>query len=131
MRIYKFPLRGFPKPRGKVGKYGNIYHKDKKYTEWQNSLQKEMVRFNFDPVGDNVFALCFEFGLKGRGLPDVDNLAGGVMDFLVLFGYLKEDNYTVVPRILSHGLSSPENYIKITVCYSRKELSYLISKDFF
>src|SRR6476469_3332370 len=85
-----------PKPRGKLGRSGNIYHNDKAYTEYKKEIESNIIKaipksyqWHY-PIG---IAIINEFIPKSRGSEaDIDNLTGSILDCLVQKSYIPDDS---------------------------------------
>ena len=100
-----------PKPRGKKGKYGNIYHNDEAYLTYKRQVETIIIRsvpkgsqWKY-PIG---VALLSEFLAKNRGSePDlIDNCIGSVLDALVAKDYIKDDSQRYLRDCLIRGVES-------------------------
>lgn len=92
---FNFPL--MPKPRGKIGKGGNIYHNSKEYVTFKNDVWlavKEQLGY-VPTIEHRIYVGLFsEYKRTNRGRsPDfLDNQLGGLLDALVQLGLLKDDS---------------------------------------
>lgn len=120
-------LRPFSKPRGQIGKYGNMTHSIGKYRQWQEEFKLLIASTTFK-VPSSFYAIIFDFKLSPRrgGKPDLSNLQGGVEDALVKYGYILDDNWKVLQRYYTVGTPASKSSIDLYVCESKKELIYSI-----
>lgn len=92
---FDFPL--MPKPRGKLTKDGRIYHNDKPYRDYTNTIIEHAKPFVIERMGDRIRTrYCvglFNGYMQTRGAqPDIDNLIGSVLDSLKKGGLIYDDN---------------------------------------
>lgn len=122
------PIKPKSKPRGQIGKYGNITHSMGGYMEWQQQFFYHLTVAKFE-IPDNLYALIYHFLMvkQGGNPPDLDNLIGGVNDVLVKYEYLKDDNWKIVSKQFAFATLSDKPGISIYTCQSRKELVYIIN----
>lgn len=121
------PIKAFPKPRGQLGKYGNMTHSAGGYRAWQNQFSRLIQSTSFH-VPDTFHSMVFQFNIcttRGRA-PDLSNLQGGVEDALVKQKYLQDDNWKILTRFYTFGKVAPASEIIIYVAECKKELLYII-----
>jgi Holliday junction resolvase RusA-like endonuclease len=123
------PMRAIPKPRGQIGKYGNMTHSIGKYREWQEQFKKHIACTTFY-VPKEFYSMVFKFNLAARsgGKPDLSNLQGGVEDALVKHKYIPDDNWKILQRFYTCGSPASISSIELFVCTSKKETLYVIDK---
>lgn len=107
MKIYHIPHKLKSKPRGQLGKFGNMTHSLNGYREWQTSMKGKLEEINFSIPGD-MYGLILIFHIpKLKGHPfDLSNLQGGLEDVLVKYEYLKDDNWLRLGRYAGIALKS-------------------------
>lgn len=119
------PIPKRAKPRGGIGKYGNMTHCTGGYREWQDDGIKLLRCLNVPKV-ENIYSLHITFYKKGRG--DLDNLAGGVMDLLVKSGVIDDDDWSTIPNLIIKTNSEKKDQIDIYFCQNREESIKLFSQ---
>lgn len=99
MKIYHIPHQLKAKPRGQLGKYGNMTHSLNGYREWQISIAYNLRKIEFS-IPNNFYGLVFVFHIpKLKGHPfDLSNLQGGIEDVLVKHEYLPDDNWKILGK---------------------------------
>ena len=118
-------LRKRAKPRGGIGKYGNITHSSKGYREWQDEAISLIRCMKIPPIGV-IYSLHIVFYRKGRG--DLDNLAGGVMDLLVKAGVIEDDDWVTIPNLIITTNPEKKDQIDIYFCHNKAESVKLFSE---
>lgn len=123
----KIPLRGYPKPRGALGKYGNMTHSIGLYRQWQDEFRRYIAQTSFY-VPQDFYSMVFKFNLAARsgGKPDLSNLQGGVEDALVKHKYIPDDNWKVLTRYYTCGSPASTSSIELFICMNKKETLYTI-----
>ena len=123
------PIKPKSKPRGQIGKYGNMTHGMGGYMEWQQQFFYHLTVAKFE-IPDNLYALIYHFLMvkQGGNPPDLDNMAGGVNDVLVKYEYLKDDNWKILPRLFVYGTQSQKSGIVIYTCQTKQEFLHIISE---
>lgn len=119
------PIPKRAKPRGGIGKYGNMTHSTKGYREWQDDGIK-LIRCLNVPVITDIYSLHITFYRKGRG--DLDNLAGGVMDMFVKSGVIKDDDWVTIPNLIIKTNPEKKDQIDIYFCQNKEESIKLFSE---
>ena len=119
------PITKRAKPRGKIGKYGNITHSTGGYREWQADGIKLLKCLNV-PLVTNIYAFHITFYKKGRG--DLDNLAGAVMDLLVEAGVIADDDWVTIPNLIIKTNPEKKDQIDIYFCQNKEESIKLFSE---
>jgi Holliday junction resolvase RusA-like endonuclease len=121
-------IPGMSKPRGMIGKQGNIYHSSKRYVEWNKDFIGACFRANFTPPKDfHTLAIVFYYKNKRGHLPDVDNMQGASLDALVKGKYLEDDNISIVDSLYGRSIKSDTSYIEIYFCGLKKDFIHLIA----
>jgi Holliday junction resolvase RusA-like endonuclease len=98
-----------PKPRGKLGKQGNIYHNDKRYVTYKKLIESQLISqigkgFNWSyPI---KVALICEFKPQSKEPDLMDNQIGSLLDCLVQWEYLKDDSRKYIRGGMIDGLES-------------------------
>lgn len=89
------------KPRGKLGKYGNITHSIGDYRIWQKTFIDYLEGIKLNKTANPLYALAVIGFLRPRkGRPsDTSNFLGAVEDALVKGKFIKDDNYKILPRV--------------------------------
>lgn len=113
----------YPKPRGQLGKYGNMTHSAKsEYRKWQTKFRIRFLRLRREPI-EKFYCLIYVFYLPikiGR-LPDLDNLEGGINDALTpdktgFPGWIKDDNISLLNYNVSRAFyKCPKGKIEIII----------------
>lgn len=129
------PLKPKSKPRGKIGKHGNIYHQSADYSEYQRTFNEHIKSCSFSLMMSeaDLHSVLIDFHLvvKRGGKNDVDNLAGSVLDALVKYGVISDDNHTIVKRLYSQATVKPDNpAILIYFVGSKREMLHTLDKYF-
>lgn len=122
MKIYHIPHKLKAKPRGQLGKFGNMTHSLNGYREWQSSMHNMLVKINFSmPV--NLYGIVIVFHIpKLKGHPfDCGNLQGGIEDVLVKYKYIRDDNWKVLGNYAGIPLKSEYPAYTIIPVENRKE----------
>lgn len=114
---FVIPLSPYPKPRGEIGKAGNMTHSSGGYRGWQNTFLKQLRSVAGQPhTYQKIQALVIlQSRTKKRGLPDVTNLAGAVEDTLIEAKWLKDDNFKINPRVYSECFERSFDAIEIYI----------------
>jgi Holliday junction resolvase RusA-like endonuclease len=123
MPRYILNLAPFPKPRGQLGKHGNITHSaDPRYRTWQLAFKQRLAAQTLDNF-DFAYGYGFIFSMpkKAGQQPDVDNLMGGIMDCLTPH-WLKDDNWRILNRCYIVAIPAIVTaQIGLIICESRAE----------
>lgn len=116
-RKFVIPLKPYPKPRGEIGKAGNMTHSSGGYRNWQNTFLKQLRNVAGQPYTyQKIQALVvLQSRSKARGLPDVTNLAGAVEDTLIEAKWLKDDNFKINPRVYTECFERSFDAIEIYI----------------
>ena len=125
---YTIPMRGIPKPRGRLSRNGHIYHSHSKYVEWTKDFNRYLRVLNFQLAENQTIAVNFNLKRNRGAKPDLDNLMGSVLDALVKGNFIEDDNYTIIPRLLVFGEVSEVNTIEIFVADTKKDLYNIIDR---
>jgi Holliday junction resolvase RusA-like endonuclease len=122
-------LYGKPKPRGQIGKYGNMTHSMNGYREWQNQVIKQLNGSDWY-IPENFHSLVFNFHIKPKSghPPDLSNMQGGMEDVLVKNKNLVDDNWKILKRYYTFGQESDRNRIIIYACETKADLLFCIEK---
>lgn len=128
------PLKPVSKPRGKVGKGGHIYHQSKEYSTFQKEFDSFMRSCSFSLLipQSELYGIAINFTMltgRGGGKNDLDNMAGAVLDALVKYEVISDDNYGVVKRLYSAATTTPHQELTAITIYfvsSKYELLYVI-----
>lgn len=97
--ILNFPL--FPKPRGILGRAGNIYHSSKPYKDFKKRVAAE-IEAQLGAITEPIASQCYLGVFNGytpfkRGSElDSNNIYGAVEDCLVQTGKLKDDKRKIL-----------------------------------
>lgn len=130
MKAYYFKnLPTISKPRGRVGKHGNITHSYGGYREFQEFLSARLMAVNFT-IPDEFFCMPAIFYIgKKRGHPnDLDDLLGAVQDTLVKYNFIKDDSWKQLPAIYSEALPARESALLLLVCERVEDLITYLQK---
>lgn len=120
--IFEFPL--LSKPRGKVGKHGNIYHNDKEYTAYKKIIRQTWIHFNgINETIEKGYIGLFSMYMTSKGRePDfLDNQLGSILDALCTIDPVKP------------GMIPPNKIIRDDnrqVLFGDKKLSVKGSRDY-
>lgn len=114
------------KPRGKLGKHGNIYHNDAKYVSFKQQIDRQMSKALMKgqkhdyPLG---VALLSEFTSRKRGneYDLADNQLGALLDILVQSEYIADDSRKYLRESIVRGIESDRNYATFWL-YSSEEI---------
>jgi len=100
-------IAAFPKPRGQLGKHGNITHSaDPRYRAWQLAFKQRLAAQTLDCFdGAYGYGFLLHMPKKAGQQPDIDNMMGGIMDCLTrdkkdpdAHYWLKDDNWRILSR---------------------------------
>lgn len=131
MTIYRvhIPFEQKPKPRGGIGKHGNMTHQLNDYSGFQRMFISMLKSTSFQ-IPPDFHALIFKYNLKPkRGkAPDLSNMQGFIEDALVKSGYLKDDNWKILSRYYTFGVLAEESSIDLFCVMSQIELIHVIKK---
>lgn len=127
-RVY-LPIAPHSKPRGQLGKHGNMTHSIGGYRIWQNKILQYLKSIDL-VIPQDFYGIIFLFYIKPKaGHPlDLSNAQGGVEDVLVKGGYLKDDNWKILKRYATLGISSDKNYIEFYIVYDKNTFVKLMEK---
>lgn len=116
-RKFVIPLTPSPKPRGELGKHGNMTHSSGGYRKWQDTFLKQLRNVAGQPYTyQKIMALVvLQSRSKKRGLPDVTNMAGAVEDTLIAAKWLKDDNFKINPRVYTDCFERSFDAIEIYI----------------
>jgi Holliday junction resolvase RusA-like endonuclease len=108
-----------PKPRGIVGKGGNIYHSSKPYKFFRqnfiNSLKNQGIVKPDEPYSKPFFVGWY-YGYIDKGTdPDIDNLEGAILDSCKKYGLIKDDSRRYWRGSYKLALPSPCHYSVVYV----------------
>lgn len=126
MIIVDLPIRLVPKPRGGLGKYGNMTHYANNYGQWQTETARILKSTGFE-MPETFTVLSLRIFLCGRGRPDVENMVGAWQDLLVKHGYLKDDNFIHLPEIHAKATKSTRDRLKFFICLDREDWIDLVT----
>lgn len=128
LKVY-LPIAAHAKPRGQIGKHGNITHSIGTYRPWQTKVLKYLKTIDL-VIPSDFYGIIFVFYLKSKaGHPiDLSNAQGGLEDVLVKGGYIKDDNYKVLKRYATLGIPSEKSYIEFYIVYDKKTFLNLMDK---
>ena len=114
---FVIPLQPRSKPRGEIGKQGNITHSSGGYRGWQADFLKQLRKLAGRPHTYVRLAgiIVLHSRAKRRGLPDVSNMLGAVEDTLIEAKWLKDDNFKIVPRVFSDCIERNYDAIEIYI----------------
>lgn len=80
MITLSIPLKIFPKPRPRMGKYGNFYTpRDKREDNLESYMKEYMVRNKLKPFTNNLRVDC-DFYIKSKSRSDLDNYIKTIFD---------------------------------------------------
>lgn len=116
------------KPRGQLGKFGNMTHSSGNYRKFQQEVYERLTELTFAIPGD-FFALAYIFYMgrkKGRA-NDVGNMVGAIEDVLVKYKYLKDDSWLHLPRAWQEAVASDVFGITLLVLESASDIVYFMS----
>ena len=107
MKIYHIPHQLKAKPRGQLGKFGNMTHSLNGYREWQASLNNKFKQIDL-VIPSPLYGLIMIFHIpKLKGHPfDLSNLQGGIEDVLVKYEYLPDDNWKILGKYVGIAVKS-------------------------
>lgn len=129
------PYTPMSKPRGQVGKAGNMTHSSFKapttlkgnlrllsgeqvpYRDWQLAIKTSLRMYHPDPFPP-LFCLVYVFHIAGSKLgraQDLDNMVGGINDCLT-DGWIKDDSWKVLKRFWAEALPAQKSKIELYVC---------------
>ncbi|QLF85069.1 RusA [Nostoc phage YongM] len=118
------------KPRGGIGRYGNMTHSSKGYRQWQQKFLESLYNSNH-PFPSDFHCLVFFFYIKPKSghPPDLENLQGGIQDTLVKMGCIKDDNYKILGRYYTdHIVVKDASHFDLYVVSNHTEKIYVIDK---
>lgn len=123
-----------PKPRGSLGRHGNMTHSSGDYREWQvrfRSLLYVQIKPEQFPSDFYCLNLLLTVTKKFRGRDaDRDNLIGSVFDAMqgwkdskgnVYPGWINNDNWRTIPRGYEEVREGLQPSIEISVCSTMDE----------
>lgn len=130
-------LAPYSKPRGQLGKHGNMTHSaDAAYRDWQVAFRAKLKNLYPQPF-PKFFCIVYIFYIatskKGRS-QDIDNMVGAVNDALTpvegdkFGGWLKDDSWRYVPRIWTDTLPGIKSKIILCICQTPIEFLKLYIK---
>jgi Holliday junction resolvase RusA-like endonuclease len=131
IRFYSLKnLTPVSKPRGQIGKYGNITHSSGGYRKFQQEVAERLRDMRFSIPGD-FYALGYVFMMaKKRGhLNDVGNMKGAIEDILVKEKYLKDDNWRHLPRAWEQAEESNRFSITLIIFESVADVIYFLQAN--
>ena len=104
MTILKFSLTTLPivpKPRGQLNKQGKMTHALNGYGDYRKQIDK-VLRVSGFRILPNYFAFIYHIKVKPKPgqQPDCSNLIGSFEDAMVKGGYLKDDNWRMIPNAM-------------------------------
>ncbi|QVQ57107.1 RusA-like resolvase [Anabaena phage Elbi] len=124
---YSFKISWFPKPRGGIGRYGNMTHSSGGYRQWQKRFLESLKEPGNFPKKFHGLVFFFYIKPKPGSPPDLENLQGGVQDTLKKAGCIKDDNYKYIGRYYTdHIVVEDYSRFDLYVVFSRKEMLYVI-----
>lgn len=132
------PIAPKPKPRGQIGKHGNMTHSIGKYRIWQKEFRRLLKTQSVKPISLPIYAMLIDFGFsrssRGRK-PDLDNTRGAVQDALQKdknnpIAYIKNDSWINLPHCHDWGHFSDKSSITIYFCQSKAEMMHCLDKYF-
>lgn len=131
MTIYKahIPMDEKPKPRGGLGRSGNMTHALNDYRNFQKMFLSMLNATGFR-IPDGFHALVFKYNIKPKrgGKPDLSNLQGFVEDALVKGAYIKDDNWRILSRYFTFAHESDVSSIDLFCVMTQDELIHVIKK---
>lgn len=107
IKYYQIAITPMSKPRGQLGKFGNLTHSVGRYREFQKEIEYKLRLTNFSiPVGFFALAYVLFMGKKRGRANDVGNMIGALEDVFVKYEYIKDDSYKHLPRFWSEAVES-------------------------
>jgi len=103
-RRYKIGLTR-PKPRGRLARGRIVHSAVEGYREWQSSMGLALKELDFHLDKTDRLGIIFHRPLNA----DIDNLLGGLLDVLVKYQFIADDNANNVPFIISKVVKAPRN----------------------
>ncbi|XAI95745.1 RusA [Dolichospermum phage Dfl-JY23] len=126
---YAFKISWFPKPRGGIGRYGNMTHSSKGYRQWQSKFLESLSKTNSFPKDFHCLIFFFYIKPKPGQPPDLENLQGGIQDTLKKTGCIKDDNYKHIGRYYTdHMVVKDSSRFDLYVVDNHQEKIYVIDK---
>lgn len=126
--IYKvtLPIPIKSKPRGGLGKYGNMTHSANDYRQWQELAFEALQKSGFK-IPQKWNRICFKFYIKPRRGHKFDggNIQGAVEDVFVQGHYLKDDNVDYIPRYMGDAVVSDKDCIEVFFCETKQDSLYV------
>lgn len=130
IKYYQILMKPMSKPRGQIGKFGNMTHSIGRYRDFQKELDYKLKLTQFSiPVGFYALAYVLFMGKKIGRPNDVDDMVGAIKDVFVRFEYIKDDSYKHIPRFWSEAVesSNPKHFsIVIFTIATEKDLETFI-----
>lgn len=132
MKYYTVAITPKSKPRGQLGKFGNMTHSARgNYREFQDEVISRLHNMKFF-IPKGFFSLGFVFFIsnkkKGRA-NDNDNMKGAITDILVKGGFLKDDSWKYLPRTWCETLplEGRVSYVTIVIFTKLSDVVYFFS----
>lgn len=131
MSIHYYNLKNITplsKPRGQLGKFGNMTHSSGNYRQFQQEIYERLTELNFSIPGE-FFSLAYIFymGKKRGRANDVGNMVGALEDVLVKFEFLRDDSWLHLPRAWQEALASDRFGITLMVLDKPSDMVYFMS----
>lgn len=131
MTIQFYTLRGLKpvsKPRGQIGKHGNMTHSIGAYRGFQVEVSERLKQLEFAIPGE-FFSLAYIFYMaKKKGQQnDITNMTGAIEDILVKYKYLTDDNWQVLRRCYIEAVPSPTFAITILVLPQERDFYHFVA----
>lgn len=118
----------FPKPRGQLGKYGNMTHSVGGYRSWQDEMLIALRQARFK-TPDSFHTICYIYHwVRKRGaLPDGENLQGGTQDTLKKGEYIKDDNISIISSWYGLAVIGKKAYIELYICETFADFQFFVN----
>ncbi|AND75665.1 RusA [Nostoc phage A1] len=130
---YAFPFAAFPKPRGGIGRYGNMTHSSKGYRQWQQKFLESLSNYHSSeksfPIDFHCLIFFFYIKPKRGQPPDLENLQGAIQDTLKKAGCITDDNYKILGRYYTdHMVVKDTSHFDLYLVSNHQEKIYVIDK---
>ena len=133
VKILTIKIKVVPKPRGNIGKFGNLYHSSQSYNDFNKIFINPIKKVDFK-LSEKFQYISFKFFLKPRrGHPlDGDNIQGAVQDALVKSKVIPDDNLNIINKWHGEIYTSDKDfdYIQIYFIKDKSDFLYTIKKYF-
>lgn len=90
-------LKPLSKPRGQLGKHGNITHSTGEYRNWQKNFILRLQKASPEPF-EKFYAIVYVFNIRSKAghQPDCDNMVGAINDVLTK-KWIDDDTWQQIP----------------------------------